>query len=367
MVRAWGLHRILLLCVLFVLILAGCNVPRSPVQDSAATAGQAAASQPAPTQAEVQKTTEPTPTSEAPLKQDPGLVKAPPVSPEVQAMREQVVQAIAGKAMDQLHGMAADAMMVGVWRYFLGETTPDKALQVLYSDPQQAGKGPAVVAGKAPALAADVDLATLLGGKDPLSLPKPEWNAVDAFLATGWGPEGRDEAIIFLSGAPDGSLKWLGWIAFQGGLSRATLGGVIPYQNDALGFAVFVPAGYTISEPEAGRVTILGPEQAGDQPGAAFLTVTPTEELLPGAYFEAKRAEVGNQVEMTANWDIDGTAAIVISGLPGQDPNRQLFMVRDDVLYRITFMPDGPQTGDPYRQMEDIYAMITNTFHFEER
>jgi hypothetical protein len=209
-----------------------------------------------------------------------------------------------------------------------------------------------------------VDLATLLGGRDPLSLPKPEWNALYAFLVTGWGPEGRDEAVMYLSSAPDGSLKWLGWIAFQGGLSRATLGGVTPYQNDALGFALFVPAGYTVSEPEAGRVTILGPEQAGGQPGAAFLTVTPTEELLPGAYFEAKRAELGSQVEMTANWDIDGTAAIVISGLPGQDPNREMVMVYNKRQYNIVFTPDDPNASGAYQQMLDLYWLVVNTIHF---
>ncbi len=56
--------------------------------------------------------------------------------------------------------------------------------------------------------------------------------------------------------------------------------------------------------------------------------------------------------------------AIVLSGLPGQDVNRQLFVVYNDLLYHITFVPDTPQVGTPYWQMEDLYAMIVNTFHF---
>jgi len=34
------------------------------------------------------------------------------------------------------------------------------------------------------------------------------------------------------------------------------------------------------------------------------------------------------------------------------------------MLYHITFTPDDPELGKAYRQMEDLYAMIVNTFHF---
>jgi hypothetical protein len=33
-------------------------------------------------------------------------------------------------------------------------------------------------------------------------------------------------------------------------------------------------------------------------------------------------------------------------------------------MYHIHFAPDDPQSGASYRQMQDLYAMITNTFHF---
>ena len=61
--------------------------------------------------------------------------------------------------------------------------------------------------------------------------------------------------------------------------------------------------------------------------------------------------------------DIDGEQAFVVTGLPGQDSNRQLFMVHNDLLYHMMFVPDNPQV-DGYRQMEDVYAMIVNTFYF---
>lgn len=61
---------------------------------------------------------------------------------------------------------------------------------------------------------------------------------------------------------------------------------------------------------------------------------------------------------------IDGEKALVVKGLPGQDPNLQLFMVHNDLLYHMIFAPDDPQSVVAYRQMEDVYAMIVNTFHF---
>jgi hypothetical protein len=62
--------------------------------------------------------------------------------------------------------------------------------------------------------------------------------------------------------------------------------------------------------------------------------------------------------------EIETARAIVLTGLPGQDSNRQLFMVHNDLLYHITFNPADPQASVVYQQMEDLYAMVINTFHF---
>jgi hypothetical protein len=63
---------------------------------------------------------------------------------------------------------------------------------------------------------------------------------------------------------------------------------------------------------------------------------------------------------------LDKTMAIVLSGLPGQDANRRMFAVYKDMLYDFTFVPDNPNVPAAYWQMEDLYAMIVNTFHWTE-
>ena len=71
----------------------------------------------------------------------------------------------------------------------------------------------------------------------------------------------------------------------------------------------------------------------------------------------------GGNVHITV-LGMDVTPGYVVVGLPGQDFNRQLFMVHNDLLYHIWFFPDDPQQRVSYTQMENVYAMITNTFDF---
>jgi hypothetical protein len=61
--------------------------------------------------------------------------------------------------------------------------------------------------------------------------------------------------------------------------------------------------------------------------------------------------------------EIDGEPAYSVGGLTGQDLNRRLYMVHNDQLYWMMFVPDTT-LAPAYQQMEDLYAMIVNTFHF---
>lgn len=80
----------------------------------------------------------------------------------------------------------------------LSETSPADALKSLYAG--QLGAENRLT------LVEDADLKALMGGKDPLSIPRPEAGVTDAFLVTGWGTDGRDEAILFVARQPDNSL-----------------------------------------------------------------------------------------------------------------------------------------------------------------
>ena len=110
-------------------------------------------------------------------------------------------------------------------------------------------------------------------------------------------------------------------------------------------------------------------EGAG-HPGNASIAIEPANGRTAEAAAQLTYADVKEAVGKYANlfiytMNIDGTTAFVITGIPSQSLSRQLFMVHNDLLYRIYFLPDEPQ-AEPVStaQMKNMYAMITNTFAF---
>jgi hypothetical protein len=250
--------------------------------------------------------------------------------------------------------------LTGGWRADASDTPPEDALQDLYTSYLDADNHLEWVE--------DADLPALMGGRDPLSMPRTEAAVVEAALVSGWGLDGRDEAIMFLSRLPNGSLKWHGWIVVKGGFSGARLGGLQPYTNQANGYSFFVPKSYEILETDPTNVLILAPGEGhpGEERAAAFIYVKPAGGQTVEQIVKQFKADIGPDFELLPGTalGLDKALAIVLGGLPGQDSNRQLFTVYNDLLYNIYFVPDNPKVGEPYWQMEDLYAQIVNTFHF---
>ena len=65
----------------------------------------------------------------------------------------------------------------------------------------------------------------------------------------------------------------------------------------------------------------------------------------------------------TEKVQVDGGDAIVIDGLPGQDSNRMVLIVRNDRLYTLTFAPWYPGTGQ-ITPLEHLYETILQSIHF---
>ncbi len=186
-------------------------------------------------------------------------------------------------------------------------------------------------------------------------------------LVSGSGEGGQDEAVLFISRLTDNTLKWHGWMAVKGGFSGARLGGIKPFVNQFQGYSLYVPQNFEISLVDASSVDLMaGMAGHAEEPAAAFIFVEPANGRTAGQVVEAAIAELGAgnfQITIDPVLRIEDTVAFVVNGLPGQDVNRQLFMVHNDQLYRIMFMPTN--TNSPaYPQVEDIYAMVVNTLHF---
>lgn len=303
-------------------------------------------------------------TQSAPQPTLPHVVEATqpnlPVSPE--EFKAALLQALMDQDTQTLVGWMTIPFLTGGWRADASDTPPEVALQDLYTNYLGAENHLEWVA--------DADLPVLMGGLSPLSIPRTEAGVFEAALVSGWGLDRRDEAIMFLSRLPDGSLKWHGWIVIKGGFSGARLGGLQSYANQANGYSFFIPKSYEIVETDPSNVMILAPGvgHPGEGRAAAFVYVKPAGGQTLEQIVEQFIADIGPGFELLPGTalGLDKAPAIVLGGLPGQDSNRQLFSVYNDLLYNIYFVPDNPKVGEPYWQMEDLYAQIINTFHFTE-
>jgi hypothetical protein len=61
---------------------------------------------------------------------------------------------------------------------------------------------------------------------------------------------------------------------------------------------------------------------------------------------------------------VDGREAVVLDDMPGQDTSRQVVIVHNGRLYKLTFVPEGEDYGDAHAQTENLYATVVNSFKF---
>ena len=317
------------------LLAAGCSAPAVPA--------------PAPTQPAAPATTVP-------------ATAASDLFTDLDAFKTALLQALMDHDTLQLQGWMTSPFLTGGWRADASDSAPEDALRVLYRDDLGAENRLAWVP--------DADLKALMGGVDPLSFPRSEAGVIQAALVSGWGKDGRDEAILFLARQPDDQLKWQGWMKINGGFSGARLGGIQLYTNAAHGFQIYLPKWAEVVENGADNVMVLAPGQGhpGEGRAAAMIEVQPANGRSVEQVIEQAKADAGPGFDIPPGTalGLDRAMAIVLSGLPGQDVNRQLFVVYRDALIHITFVPDTAKVGKPYLEMEDLYAMITNTFHFTD-
>jgi len=274
-----------------------------------------------------------------------------------------LLQALSAHETGKLQQWMTNPFLESTWRFNQSEISPDEAIYFLYAD--QLGTENKLE------LVKDVDLKTLMGGIDPLSIPGSESGVMYAYLVSGWGKDGCDEAILFITMEPADNLKWHGWMQIKGGFSGASIGGIQPYTDDALGFSVFLPKDYEVLHPSDSEVMFLAPGEGhpSDDRAGAFIFVEPvngrTAEQVAIAISEDNKSVMGPGYtggDITV-MEIDGEPAYSVGGLTGQDINRRLYMVHNDQLYWMMFVPDTT-LAPAYQQMEDLYAMIVNTFHF---
>jgi hypothetical protein len=134
------------------------------------------------------------------------------------------------------------------------------------------------------------------------------------------------------------------------------------FSSDQLGLCFSYPQGYT-HLPENDSVEIIGPElPTPDLRGLFWLEISDsydrtTEVIADQEVTYAAGLNVGRWTVM-----LDGEQAVVLDGMPGQDFQRRVYVVHQQTLYVLAFMPTRSENKAAGDQMEALYTAITNSW-----
>lgn len=132
--------------------------------------------------------------------------------------------------------------------------------------------------------------------------------------------------------------------------------------SDRLGLCFSYPQGYT-QLPENDAVEIVAPDLPGTHTRALFwLEISDAydrtaEKIAEEDLTSAAGVDVGRWT-MT----IGGEPAVVLDGMPGQDFQRRVYIVHEQTLYVLAFMPTRSENKTTSDQMEALYNAVTSSW-----
>ena len=134
--------------------------------------------------------------------------------------------------------------------------------------------------------------------------------------------------------------------------------------NAEEGYCLLYPAEYSTTFPD--QIVINPASDEGEMLGEAWLYIEITDATGRTAAQIADEgiAALGEGFNITRfEVEVDGEQAVVVDGLPAQDSARQVFIVHNERLYNLIFMPWYPNAAEP-TPLENLYTMVMDTLHF---
>jgi uncharacterized protein YgiM (DUF1202 family) len=128
--------------------------------------------------------------------------------------KQQLVEALNAHDYELLRLMMDKSLMIAFWRSEGTAYEVEPAIEQLRVN--YLSNTAAITADPAK------NLIELLGGTDPISILGPDGQQIQAsaLYVSGWGLDGKDEAILFVATQPDGSLYWHGVLVAKGGFAE---------------------------------------------------------------------------------------------------------------------------------------------------
>lgn len=132
--------------------------------------------------------------------------------------------------------------------------------------------------------------------------------------------------------------------------------------SDRLGLCFSYPQGYT-QLPSNDTVEIVASDPPGsDTNGLFWLEISDS--------YDRTAEKIADQ-DMTfaaglnpGRWTVtlDGEQAVVLDGMPGQDFQRRVYVVHQQTLYILAFMPTRSENKTVSDQMEALYTVVTSSW-----
>lgn len=130
---------------------------------------------------------------------------------DLPTFQSQLVDALNARDYDRLRSMMGDSLMIAYWLSEGTTNTPDQAIEQLQMN---------LLNSSSPIVPDESKDLTALLGMDPVSIVGPGVNEVSPLLVSGFGPEGNDEAILFVARNPDGGWYWYGLLFARNGFEN---------------------------------------------------------------------------------------------------------------------------------------------------
>jgi hypothetical protein len=134
------------------------------------------------------------------------------------------------------------------------------------------------------------------------------------------------------------------------------------FSSDRLSLCFSYPQGYE-QIPSGDSIEIAAPDLPGsDAKGLFWLEIgnaygRSAETIAAQDMTLAAGADIGRSTMMLA-----GEPAVVLDGMPGQDLQRRVYVVRQPTLYVLAFMPTRSENRAASEQMETLYAAVTGSW-----
>jgi hypothetical protein len=142
-----------------------------------------------------------------------------------------------------------------------------------------------------------------------------------------------------------------------------------PLTYDSHNFCMLYPTGYDVDERSENEIVLFMGSLLDVAHPKVFIEVQDAagrtaEQIADELATEVQGSMPGYNVERSFGLSVGYEPAWVLENMPGQEISRQVIVVHDGQLYKLTFVPADEQTGELYTQLESLYTTVVNSFRF---